>query len=170
MAFKCPKCGKPYKTQGKYYQKHIESCTGKIQPSKAKKKIGSTKKAKASSSIINRLENIENRLIILEQGFKGIKSGHKSKFKIENEKTLLDIIYQKIQELSKKMLGIRKVLLRDLYNEINKEYYISIENFSKFLMKLNNANKIQLESGTSEEDFSIRDNYGNVFKLIRVLD
>ncbi len=168
MSFKCPKCGKTYKTQGTYYKKHIESCTGKIQPSKTK--ISSTKNAEISRTIIKRLENIESRLNMLEQDIKGIKSGHKSKFKIKNEKTLLDIIYQKIQELSKKMLGIRKVLLRDLYNEINKDYYISIENFSKFLMKLNNANKIQLESGTSEEDFSIRDNYGNVFKLIRVLD
>ncbi len=170
MTFKCPKCGKAYKTQGAYYKKHIESCTGKIQPSKPKKKISSKIKAQTSSSIIKRLEKIENRLYMLEQDFKGIRTSRNNKFKIENEKTLFDIIYQKIQELSKKMLGIQKVLLRDLYNEINKEYYISIENFSKFLMKLNNANKIQLESGTSEEDFSIRDNYGNVFKLIRVLD
>ena len=170
MAYKCPKCGKSYKTQGAYYKKHIESCTGKIQPSKPKKKYISNVKAQTSSSIIERLESIENRLYMIEQDFKGIKSGHKRKFKIENEKTLLDIIYQKIQQLSKKMLGIRKVLLRDLYNEINKEYYISLEDFSKFLMKLNSANKIQLESGTSEEDFSIRDNYGNIFKLIRILD
>ena len=170
MVYKCPKCGKPYKTQGAYYKKHIESCTGKILTSKKKKKISSSKKVEISSIIIKRLDNIENRLKILEQNYKKTKLSIKGKFKIENEKTLLEIIYQKIQELSKKMLGYQKLLLKDLYDEINKEYYISIDDFSNYLMKLYNANRIQLEAGTSSEDFSIKDNYGNVFKLIRILD
>ncbi|MFX0073461.1 MAG: hypothetical protein ACFFAO_20475 [Candidatus Hermodarchaeota archaeon] len=168
--YKCPKCGKQYKNKGAYYQKHIESCAGKQMAIKTKKKVISPKSTQASLNIIKRLEKIEHRIDYLEQDLLKLKLNRKSKSEINNEKRFFEIINQKINELSKKNLGIQKVLLSDLFEEINKQYYISLENFSKYLIKLNNLNKIQLESGFSADNFSVKDNYGNIFKIIRIID
>jgi len=119
---------------------------------------------------MERLGNIENRLYKLEQDFRVLKLGKAAKSEIQNEEQFLEIIYQKIHELSQKMLGIQKVQLKDLYKVIIKDFNISKDNFSKYLIRLNNRNKIQLEAGMSSDDFSIKDNYGNVFKLIRIFD
>lgn len=168
--YKCPKCGKPYKTKGAYYQRHIESCTGKKQLKKTIGTVTKSIKIEKSGEIIKRLDLIENRLIILERNFNELKLGQVTRSEIHNEAQFLEIINQKVLELSQKSLGIQKVLLKDLFKEIKKNYDISRNMFSNFLIKLNNINKVQLEPGTSEDDFSIKDNYGNVFKLIRFLD
>ena len=44
IKFPCPKCGKTYETQGKYYNKHVESCgsTLEIIPAKKKRRAGIT--------------------------------------------------------------------------------------------------------------------------------
>ena len=34
--FTCPKCNKTYETQGKYYQKHVESCNGEVSSTSSK--------------------------------------------------------------------------------------------------------------------------------------
>lgn len=119
---------------------------------------------------MKRLDSIENRLYKLEQDFRVLKLGKVVKSEIQNENQFLEIINQKVNELSQKMLGIQKLHLKDLYEVINKDYNISKDNFSKYLIKLYNRNKIQLEAGMSSDNFSIKDNYGNVFKLIRILD
>ncbi|MEE9378378.1 MAG: hypothetical protein V3V33_10120 [Candidatus Lokiarchaeia archaeon] len=119
---------------------------------------------------MERLDNIENRIYKLEQDFRVLKLGKAVKSEIKSEDQLLEIVNQKVHELSQKTLGIQKVRLKDLYMVINKDYNISRDNFSKYLIKLYNRNKIQLEAGMSSDDFSITDNYGNVFKLIRILD
>ena len=92
-----------------------------------------------------------------------------TKHQIKHEDDLLEVINQKIHVLSKRMLGMDKVYLKDLYDELNKDNYITFDKFSEFLIRLNNLNRIQLESGTSSDKFSINDSYGNVFKLIRVI-
>ena len=166
----CPKCGKIYKRGGKYYEDHIRSCTGKEPPKKIKASLIKPKKVEVSRDILNRFDLIENRLSKLEQDFKVLKLGKSVKSEIRNEAQLLEIINQKVHELSQKMLGIQKVHLKELYKVINKDYNISKDKFSKFLIKLYNRNKIQLEAGMSSDDFSIKDNYGNVFKLIRIFD
>lgn len=168
--YKCPKCGKVYKRSGTYYEKHIESCTGKKPTIKAKKAAIKPKKIKESISISKRLEIIEYRLDKLEKDFRENKLMQGGKSGIPNDVQFLGIITQKIQELSQKMLGIQKVLLKDLYEEIIKDYNISLDEFSGYLLKLNHNNKVQLEPGMSTDDFFIKDNYGNVFKLIRILD
>ncbi len=168
--YKCPKCGKPYKTKGAYYQRHIESCTGKKPLKKTKRTVAKSIKIEESGEIIKRLDIIENRLNRLEQNFNELKLGQVIRSEIYNEGQFLEIINQKVLELSQKSLGIQKVLLSDLFKEIKKDYDISRDMFSDFLIKLNNINKVQLEPGTSVDDFSIKDNYGNVFKLIRILD
>ncbi|MFX1296305.1 MAG: hypothetical protein ACFFD2_15820 [Promethearchaeota archaeon] len=119
---------------------------------------------------MKRLDLIENRLYQLEQDFRVLKLGKTAKSEIQNEDQFLEIINQKVHELSRKMLGIQKVHLKDLYKVINKDYNISKDNFSQYLIRLYNKNKIQLEAGMSSDKFSIKDNYGNVFKLIRILD
>lgn len=42
--FPCPKCGKQYETQGKYYTKHVESCGNEVErvAPKRKKRLGIT--------------------------------------------------------------------------------------------------------------------------------
>lgn len=168
--YECPKCGKTYKTKGVYYQRHIDSCTGKKPLKKPKRTITKAIKIEESGEIIKRLAIIESRLNMLERNFNELKSGQVIRSEIHNEAQFLEIINQKVLELSQKSLGIQKVLLKDLFKDIKKDYDISRNMFSNFLIKLNNMNKVQLESGPSTNDFSIQDNYGNVFKLIRILD
>ena len=166
----CPKCGKVYQRGGAYYEKHIQSCTGKKPLRKTKTSVIKPKQIEVSPNILKRLDSIENRLIRLEQDFIVLKLGKAAKSEIQSEDQLLEIVNQKIQGLSQKTLGIQKVLLKDLYEIVNKDYNISKDDFSKYLIKLYNRNKIQLEAGMSSDKFSIEDNYGNVFKLIRILD
>jgi len=65
VIYKCPKCGKSYKTKGKYYQDHVKSCTGKAS--------GSISKSQTTTVIFNtQLENIEKRLTSLESNIKKI--------------------------------------------------------------------------------------------------
>jgi len=117
--------------------------------------------------ILGRLSNIETRLQSLEKIFVNLKS---TKSQIKNVDDLLDVINQKISSLSKHRLGMDKVYLKDLFDELNKDNYIPFDKFSEYLIRLNNLNRIQLESGMSSDEFSINDNYGNVFKLIRIIN
>ena len=170
VELKCPKCGKVYKRGGIYYEKHIKSCTGKKPQKKTKASLVIPKKVEVSPNILKRLDLIENRLSQLEQDFRVLKLGRAVKSEIQSEDQLLEIVNLKVNQLSQKTLGIQKVLLKDLYKVINKDYNLSKDNFSKYLIKLYNKNKIQLEAGMSSDKFSIKDNYGNVFKLIRIFD
>jgi len=119
-----------------------------------------------SMEILDRLSNIENRVQYLESIFVNLKP---SKSQIKNEDELLEVINQKIPSLSKRMLGLDKVYLKNLFDELNKDNYITFDKFSEYLIRLNNLNRIQLESGMSSDEFSINDSYGNVFKLIRII-
>jgi hypothetical protein len=119
---------------------------------------------------MKRLDLIEKRLNQLEQDYRVFKSEKVGKSKIKNEDELLTIVNQKVQELSQKTLGIQKVHLKDLFEIISRDFNISKQKFSDYLIKLYNKNKIQLEAGLSRDRFSIKDNYGNIFKLIRVFD
>lgn len=166
----CPKCGKIYKRVGVYYENHVKSCQGKVKRKGKTQKVIKTPSTRISGNLVKRLGLIENRLSKIEQEFRDfkLKQGMKPRIKSDNE--LFNIISLKIQELSQKMMGIQKVLLKDLYEEICKEYHISKDNYSKSLIRLYNHNKIQLEPGMSNIDFSVRDNFGNIFKLIRIID
>lgn len=166
----CPKCGKIYKRAGVYYENHVKSCQGKDIRKKKIQRVIKPTSTKISGKIENRLELIETRLRKIEQEFREFKLKQGKRPRIKSDSELLNIISSKIQELSQKMMGIQKVLLKDLYEEISKEYHISKDNYSKSLIRLYNSNKIQLESGMSNSDFSVRDNFGNVFKLIRIID
>ena len=154
-----------YKRGGKYYDDHVKSCQGKA--SKAIKKPKIIKTRGETREILGRLSNIENRLHSLETILVNLKP---TKSQIKNEDDLLGIINQKVSSLSKHMLGMDKVYLKDLFDELNKDNYITYDKFSEYLIRLNNLNRIQLESGMSSDEFSINDSYGNVFKLIRILD
>lgn len=172
MAFKCPKCGKPYKTQGKYYQKHIESCTGKKQPSKAKKKIGSTKKAKASSSIINRLDNIELRLRKLEENFK--KTGARNNenlniykkamiFPVNNELEIIEIIKNIIIENSN-LYSIKGVIsLEHLKDVLYRNYSLSEKLFEDTILKLYRRELVDLQAGGTPEAYHLESPTGKKF-------
>ena len=166
----CPKCGKIYKRAGVYYENHVKGCQGKGKKKKKIQRVINPTSTEFSGKIEFRLELIENRLGKIEQEFKNFKLKQKKKPNIKSDRELLNIVSSKIQELSQKMMGIQKVLLKDLYEEISEEYHISKDNYSKSLIRLYNSNKIQLEPGMSNSDFSVRDNFGNIFKLIRIID
>ncbi|MHA1285584.1 MAG: hypothetical protein ACTSQP_24025 [Promethearchaeota archaeon] len=153
--YKCPKCGKIYKRKGKYFNQHVEKCMGE----KSSVSISSKRKPPLQSNdiafILKKIENIEFRLEKLESQFKLTNKNHLFNSKIGNENIFFDIIREKVNFLSKKMLGIPKVRLKDLFEEIKKEYHISKEEFSDYLIKLNSLNKIQLEPGMDSNGFSI---------------
>jgi hypothetical protein len=153
-----------YKKGGKYYNDHIKSCKGKTSIEIKKPKIAKT--STDTIEILTRLNNIENRLQSLERFYTNLKP---TKSQIRSEDDLLEMINQKIHSLSKRMLGMDKVYLKDLFDELNKDNYITFDKFSEYLIRLNNLNRIQLESGMSSDEFSINDSYGNVFKLIRII-
>ncbi|MHA1439848.1 MAG: hypothetical protein ACTSPD_20055 [Promethearchaeota archaeon] len=119
-------------------------------------------------TIKSRLTSIENRLKVIED-FYDIQNKEKNKIRISGISNLWEIIKHKIPEISNNILGIEKVSIGKLYQKISNDHIIPKEDFEKALIKLNDSGKIQLEAGTNEDDFSIKDNYGNVYKLIRLL-
>lgn len=123
--------------------------------------------------VLSRLEKIENRLAQLETDSKRRKASdisYSEKRNLENEKMLKDIIIERISEISSNKLGIKKITLHELFESINQDYSVIISDFSNILLKLHNKHKIQLEPGLIDDGFSIRDNYGNIYKVIRLLD
>lgn len=123
--------------------------------------------------IISRLDQLEERILAIEKKLK-IKNNLKPK-KIKKSKILStdvfsQIVNEKIRKLSKNVLGLQKIPIKKLFDDISKEYDISKKNFSKNLLSLHNHNKVQLESGMTDNDFAIRDNYGNVFKIVELLE
>ncbi|MHA1762661.1 MAG: helix-hairpin-helix domain-containing protein [Promethearchaeota archaeon] len=127
------------------------------------------------------LNNMLSRLQALETKVHAIESriGRNSfnltsnyqKVRLENENALETLIIDKLQEiLQDDRLGIKKIPLEKLFNSLTREYIIDIKDFSKILLRLHAQNVIQLEPGLLDDGFSIKDNYGNIFKIIRLLD
>jgi len=170
MSFKCSKCGKVYKSKSSYYENHIKNCNGISISSKTKNKKVSSNKSDQINNVIIRLEKIEARLDNLEQNLTLITGKHTDKHTIKNEILFLELVKDKLRTYSTGTYGINVMPLKYLFTSIEKDYNISKEDFSKFLLKLNNNNKIQLEPATINDDFSIRDNYGNVYKIIRIIN
>jgi len=164
---KCKICGKDLKNpnskshiNSKYHQDKLnkiptdnKSITGVTKDIKLVEQIELiNKKLKVYDS---RLENLENILL----------KNKKSLIKTKNE--LFDIIKQILPVISNQVLGIATI--EDLLKRIKIDYDISEVGFRKGLLKLNSENKIQLEPGMSDISYSLKDNYGNIYKLIRLL-
>ena len=172
----CKICGKELKNpesprhiNSKYHQKKLKELKAKKgQKSKGKEELKTSLNSNDILSIIDRLDRIEHRLQVLEKFHHEFKN-KESRSTISSVSALLEIVKEKLPIISKNQLGIEKVSLGELYTKITDEYSISKKNFSKGLLKLNDAGKVQLEPGSSSRDFSINDNYGNVYKLIRLL-
>lgn len=125
------------------------------------------------NQIFIRLENIENRLANIEkENYSLPKKSIKLRkgTKIEDVDLFSNIVKDAIDEISTGRFGINKISLKELFDSINKEYYITKDSFTRYLLDLHNRNKIQLESGLIGQDFYIEDNYGNIYKLIRILE
>ena len=89
---------------------------------------------------------------------------------IRNEDTLLDIMREKIEELKAHSPSLQNIFIADLYRQIIKEYSITREIFSEYLLMLYRGGKIELEPGRTEKGFSIRDVEGNVYKIVKIIE
>ena len=122
----------------------------------------------------SRLDNFEIRLKRLETNMiKEKESPTKlaiSKPRIEDQNVFSQILRERVQDLSKKRFGSKKIPIKELYDDLSKSYDINKETFSDILLNLYNKEKIQLEPGTMDNDFSIKDNFGNIYKIIRLLE
>ena len=177
MAFKCPKCGKSYKTQGAPYKKHIESCTGKKQPPKREKRSSSTKKVEISSSLIKRLDDIEYRLSKLEEKINNISIGNNEKLKIQksamvlpvsNEVELNKIIKNIINETSN-IYSIKGVIpLEDLKDILYRNYNLSQRKFEELILKLYRKELIDLQAGGTPTDYHLESPTGKKFYYLMV--
>lgn len=118
----------------------------------------------------SRLDVIESRLDKLEKSKReNFNEPAINKPRIEDQKIFSQILRERVQDLSKKQIGSKKIPIKELYDDISKNYDINKEIFSNILLNLYNQEKIQLEPGTIDNDFSIRDNFGNIYKIIRLL-
>lgn len=127
--------------------------------------------------IFERMENIEQRLEKMERsktdkairGKKLISSILDHPF-IRNKDMLLDVMKEKLEEMRTNSPNIQNVFIADLYRQIIKDYSITREIFSEYLLMLFRSNKIQLEPGRTERGFAVRDSNGNSFKIVKILE
>jgi hypothetical protein len=127
--------------------------------------------------IFLRMENIEQRLESIEKskvrtsikGKKLISSILDHPF-IRNGDMLLDVMKEKMEQMVTKSPNIQNVFIADLYNQIIKDYSITREIFSEYLLMLSHTKKIQLEPGRTDRGFAVRDSNGNAYKIVKILE
>lgn len=127
--------------------------------------------------LFNIVKKLDSRLIKIEKSQNSNLSGLSRSPRILEERSNIkdlnlfaNIVKEAIEEISMGKFGVNKISLKELFLLINKHYSISKERFSKFLINLHNTNKIQLEPGLLNKDFYIKDNYGNLYTIIRTLE
>ena len=59
--YSCPKCGKGYETQGKYYKTHIQECTGSVFKKPSRPKITGAMRLAVWETYIGQSTKIVNR-------------------------------------------------------------------------------------------------------------
>lgn len=131
----------------------------------------------AIQTIITTLGNIEQRLERVEGKMNksliekiDIATSNSSKAYIRSELSCFEIIKETINEMTKGSKGIKKSSIDELYKNIIKDYTIPKEIFGEYLLMLYNDRKLQLEPGYMDDGFAIRDIYGNVFRVVRLLE
>jgi nucleotidyltransferase/DNA polymerase involved in DNA repair len=131
-------------------------------------------------SIIERVDKIEKKLyksenMLLKSSEKTVKgqklldSISEHPF-IRNETTLLEVIIEKVNEMTEKWLGIREVTIEELYKQIIKDYSITREIFVEYLLMLFRSGKINLEPRSIESGFSIRNHDGISYQVVKLTD
>jgi 5'-3' exonuclease len=127
--------------------------------------------------IVKRMENIEQRLESIEKskiktslnGKKLISSILDHPF-IRNEEMLLDVMKEKVEEMATKSPNIQNVFIADLYRQIIKDYSITREIFTEYLLMLFHNNKIKLRPGRSDRGFTVQDSNGGTYKIVKILE
>ena len=126
--------------------------------------------------IFERMGNIERRLENIEKSKKNVSINGKKLITsildhpfIRNEEMLLEVMKEKVVEITTKSPNIQNVFIADLYRQIIKDYSITREIFTEYLLMLSHGNKIKLEPGRTERGFSVRDASGNTYKIVKVL-
>lgn len=130
------------------------------------------------------MKTIYKKLLYLEQRVNSIEKVYQKKSNddidipaassgnpyIRNEGLLYVIMKKKFKEITKGKLSIKNVSINDLYESIIKDYSITREIFAEYLLILYNRQKIQLEPGFKNSEFSIRDLNGNSFNFVSILE
>ena len=158
-------------------ESHNENQTDGLPPNLVKVLDSVLEKLESNiDKIFKRMENIERRLESIEKskiktslnGKKLITSILDHPF-IRNEDMLLDIMKEKMEEMATRSPNIQNVFIADMYRQIIKDYSITREIFTEYLLMLFRGNKIQLEPGRTERGFTVRDTNGNAYKIVRIL-
>ena len=159
-------------------ESHNEIQTNELPPNLVKVMDSVLEKLESNiDKIFKRMENIERRLESMEKskiktslnGKKLITSILDHPF-IRNEDILLDIMKEKVEEMAIKSPNIQNIFIADLYRQIIKDYSITREIFSEYLLMLFHNNKIQLKPGRTERGFAVRDTDGNAYKIVKVVE
>jgi len=87
---------------------------------------------------------------------------------IRNENVLLEIMNEKVNEMTEKWLGIREVSIEELYKQIIKDYSIAREIFVEYLLMLFRSGKINLETRSIESGFSIKNHDGILYQIVKL--
>jgi nucleotidyltransferase/DNA polymerase involved in DNA repair len=114
-----------------------------------------------------RLERIENKI---DRSYKKTSTTKTYKPKIHDRKVFSQVLRERVEYLSKNRFGSKTIPIKEVYDDLIKNYDINKSEFTELLLDLYNKEKIQLEPGTINDDFSIIDNFGNTYKIIRLLD
>ena len=61
--FPCPKCGKQYETQGKYYNKHVESCRSTLETTTPPKSPGDCNQPNVGRCAKSRCDHCQSRTL-----------------------------------------------------------------------------------------------------------
>ena len=142
----------------------------------------------AMDGIVEKLETdigrVFDRIVRIEQRLEAIEANSPTKTRggkklittmmnhpfIRNEDTLLDILKEKIEELKSHSPSLQNMFIADIYRQIIKEYSITREIFSEYLLMLYRSGKIQLEPGRTDQGFAVRDMEGNAYKIVKIIE
>lgn len=173
----CPKCGKIYKRDGKYWEEHLEKCTRKESKTSSKPKLIKTIKVKDFNKLFNRLDNFEKRLSILEQKFNKLDLNNifslKSQIEItnlpiNNDKKLVNIIKDIIIKNSN-LYSIKGVIpLEDLKANLSKKYNLIEKEFEEIILKLYRRELVDLQSGGTPNGYHLKSPTGKRFFYLMV--
>ncbi len=176
VIYKCPKCGKDYKTQGSYYQKHIKNCIGNIPKPKSNKKSKSQNASGSLATVLKRFEIFETRLSSLERKFNRFNISNRKihpnkevrNLPINNEKKLVNIIKKIVNENSN-LYSIKGMMsLKELRDNIRINYNLSETIFEELMLKLYRRELIDLQAGGNPKDYQLKSPTGKMFYYLRV--
>ncbi|HEC39802.1 hypothetical protein LCGC14_0482150 [marine sediment metagenome] len=174
--YKCPKCGREYKTKGAFYQKHVKNCVGEIPKQKDKKISKPQKGRKTLNTVIKRLESFDTRLSNLEKKFNEFDISNRklpsnksvALLPMNSEKKLVNIIKSIIAENANSYSIKGLITLKELRTKIINRYNLSEGKFEELMLKLYRKELVDLQAGGNPQNYQLKSPTGKEFYYLRV--